>query len=251
MSDVRARHSPHDVRRVNNDLIRRTERLAAAMREFETLSLAVSHEFQAPLRVIDGMARAIGEGAQMLDVATAEGLFAIRENVATMQAMIGRLLDLCAMAGQPMELESIDMEALAGAAWSGIENRDSVEFSLGRLPVVHGHRGMLELVWANLLSGAAKRSARHERPSVQVSGGGSGEFAVYSVSDNGTDLDLDYAGKLFYAFEQIQKQSLDPGTGVGLSIVQRIVTRHRGNVWVEARRQKGAIFQFSLPTGPT
>ena len=70
---------------------------------------------------------------------------------------------------------------------------------------------------------------------------------VYSVSDNGTDLELDYAGKLLYVLEQIQKQSQPPGTGVGLAIVQRIVTRHRGNVWVEAHQGKGALFQFSLP----
>jgi light-regulated signal transduction histidine kinase (bacteriophytochrome) len=249
MNEVRTSYSPDDVGRANHDLIRRTERLAAAMREFETLSLAVAHDFQAPLDAIDGTARAMGEGGHALHPSTAQGVLAIRENVAAMQAMIGNLLELCHVAGKPMELEPTDMEALTRAAWAGIENSERVEFNLGKLPVVQGHRGMLELVWANLLSGAARRSRRHPRPSVEVTGGESGEFAVYSVSDNGTGLDLDYTGKLFYAFEQLQKQSDDPGTGVGLAIVQRIVTRHRGHVWVEARRQKGAIFQFSLPIG--
>ena len=66
---------------------------------------------------------------------------------------------------------------------------------------------------------------------------------------NGRDLDLGIAGKLTYVFEKIQSQSCQPGIGVGLEIAQRIVTRHRGTIWAEARPDEGALFQFSLPTG--
>jgi light-regulated signal transduction histidine kinase (bacteriophytochrome) len=236
-----------DTDRANRDLARRSERLAAAMREFETLSSAVSHDFQVPLRAIEKRARAIGEGR--LDPEAAQGVRSIRDNVAAMQAMIGNLRELCLQASQPLELESIDMEALARAAWAGMENRERAVFRLGKLPAVRGHRGMLALVWTNLLRSALRRGAGHETARVEVTGGASGEFAVYSVSDNGAGLDLDYAGKLSHVFEQLQKQMEHPGTGVELAIVQRIVSRHRGNIWVEARRHKGATFQFSLPIG--
>jgi light-regulated signal transduction histidine kinase (bacteriophytochrome) len=239
----------NDAGRADRDVARRSERLAAAVREFETLSSAVSHDFQMPLAMIEWSARALSENLHAPSVETGMRVQAIRANVATMQAMIANLRELCVLAGQTLELESIDMEALVRAAWAGIEDREGVALSLGKLPSVRGHRGMLSLVWTNLLRGALRRSAGQERARIEVTGGASGEFAVYSVSDNGRVLDLEYAGKLFYVFEQVQKQAEHPGTGVELAIVQRIVTRHRGNVWVEARRNKGATFQFSLPIG--
>jgi light-regulated signal transduction histidine kinase (bacteriophytochrome) len=236
---------PDDVEHVNRDLARRNERLAAAMRELETLAFPVSHDFKVPLNAIERAARAILE--RTVDAETAQGLLVIRDNIAVMQAMIRNLREHCGLASQPLELESIDMEALAREAWAGIENRERVAFSLGKLPAVRGHRDMLKLVWTNLLSNAVGRSALQEWPRVEVTGEGGAEFAVYSVSDNGPGLDLDYVGKLLCVLERIQELAVPPGTGVGLAIVQRIVTRHRGNVWVEAHRQKGALFQFALP----
>jgi light-regulated signal transduction histidine kinase (bacteriophytochrome) len=241
--------APDGAERVTQDMARRNERLVAAMREFETLSLALSHDFRLPLGAIERIARAIGEGRHTQDSVTAQGLRAIHDSVAAMQAMIANLLELCRLAGQPMELEWIDMEALAREAWAGIENTQRVEVSVGKLPATRGHRGMLKLVWTHLLSNAVRHSAPQEQPRVEITGGASGEFVVYAVRDNGKELNLGYAGKLFYVFEEVQKQSEHPGTGVGLAIVQRIVTRHRGNLWVEARPDKGAFFQFSLPLG--
>jgi light-regulated signal transduction histidine kinase (bacteriophytochrome) len=236
-----------DASGVNRDLARRSERLAAAMREVETLTLAVIHDFQMPLDAIERRAVAICKGEP--DVATAQAMLAIRDSVVVMNAMIGDLRELYQLGAAPLDLGPVDMEALAKAAWAGLASHDRVDFRLGTLPVVRGHRGMLELVWTNLLRGALRRSIEAPDPYVEVTGGESGEFIVYSVRDNGIELVLEYAGKLFYVFEQIQEQTEHPGMGVELAIVQRIVTRHRGNIWVEAHRHKGALFQFSLPVG--
>ena len=178
-----------------------------------------------------------------------QGLRSIRSTASAMQAMIANLVELCDLSGQLLHVEPVDMEELAREAWSEVESNRRVEFSVAKLPPARGHRGMLKLVWKNLLTNAVRNTTLRDRPSVQVTGGGSGEHAIYAVRDNGTALDLGYSGKLSYVFEQVQKQSPHPGTGVGLAIVQRIVTRHRGNVWVEARRNEGAFFQFSILTG--
>jgi light-regulated signal transduction histidine kinase (bacteriophytochrome) len=241
MSDSR-----DDVDRARRDLARHNERLAAAMRELEAFFPGVADDFELPLGAIESSAIAIGAGRQQPDYATFQAMQAIRDSVAVMQEMIGSLRALGKWAGQPMELESIDMATLARVAWAEIGNNAGA-FNLGELPVARGHRGMLALVWKNLLFGAARRSAANARPRVEVSGSRDGENAVYSVSDNGTGLDLSGAGNLLDAFERIQKQSEHPGIAVGLAIVQRIVTRHRGNVWVDARRETGALLQFSLP----
>ncbi len=237
--------SPDDIERIN----RRSQRLAAAMREFEFFSLALSHDFRTPLSAIERTSRAMSEVRHALDPEMEQGLRAIRSSAASMQAMIANLLELCDLAAQPLDLEPIDMESLAREAWSEVEGNRGVEFRLAKLPPARGHRGMLKLVWKNLLTNAVRHSALRDRPSVQVTGGGSGEYSIYAVRDNGAILDLAYSGKVFYVFEQIQKQSPHSGTGVGLAIVLRIVTRHRGNVWVEARRNEGAFFQFSILTG--
>jgi light-regulated signal transduction histidine kinase (bacteriophytochrome) len=227
---------------------RRNERLTAAMREFETLSLAVSHDFQAPLAAIDGTARAMGEFLK-LDQDARQGVDLIRENVASMRHMIAGLLELVELAAQPLDMEWVDMDALVTQAWHEIADTERIELRREPLARVRGHRHMLKLVWKYLLANAARRSLPRDRPWVHVTGGSSEQYSVYGVRDNGEIAELGYSGKLFYVFEQIQNQSQYSGTGVGLAIVQRVVTRHRGNVWVEARRNEGAFFQFSILTG--
>jgi light-regulated signal transduction histidine kinase (bacteriophytochrome) len=89
--------------------------------------------------------------------------------------------------------------------------------------------------------------ARSERPRVEVTGGESPGHVIYGVRDNGQGFDLGYSGKLAHVFLRLATGSEYPGTGVALAIVQRIVTRHRGNVWIDAHTGEGAFFQFSLP----
>lgn len=235
-----------DSDRQYRELARRNERLTTAMREFETLSLAVSHDFRLPLRAIDSTLRAIGDARRGLDAETRRDLEVVRDAASHLQALIDNLGGLCRIASRPMELQRVDMEALAREAWSATPRTQGIAFNLGRLPAARGDREMLKLVWLNLLSNAIARCGDQPHPLVEVAGGGGADFSVYSMRDNGTDLTLHFTGKLFYAFEQIQKQSQHPGTGVALAIVQRIVTRHRGNVWVDTSSGKGTFFQFSI-----
>jgi len=238
--------TPDDPDRLNRDLARRTERLTTAMREFETLSLAVSHDFRMPLAAIETTVRTITSGRRDLDAETRRGMQMIGGAVAHLEALIENLAGLCRVASRPMDLQRVDMEDLAREAWTATPRAQGIAFSLGRLPATRGDREMLKLAWMNLFTNALARCADHPHPLVEVTGGGSADFSVYSVRDNGAELVLHFTGKLSYAFEQIQKQSQHPGTGVALAIVQRIVTRHRGNVWVDSAPGKGTIFQFSI-----
>jgi len=235
-----------DPDRIDRDLARRAERLSTAMREFETLSLAVSHDFRMPLRAIDTTLRGIADRRRDIDPEARRELQVIRGAVEHLESLIENLTGLCRAASRPMDLQRVDMEALAREAWAAVPRAQGVRFKLAKLPATRCDRGMLKLVWTNLLANAVARCADRPHPLVEVTGGGSGDFSIYSVRDNGADIGLHFTGKLFYAFEQIQKQSQHPGAGVALAIVQRIVTRHRGNVWVETAPDGGAIFQFSI-----
>ncbi|HSS27035.1 MAG TPA: histidine kinase dimerization/phospho-acceptor domain-containing protein, partial [Usitatibacter sp.] len=207
---VERRGSPplpaEDLERENRELARRSERLETAMREFEVLAQAVHHDFRLPMAAIEAAARAVGEREPVLDRDAARAARAIRDHLASMRAMTSNLLELSRLSGQPLELEVVDMEVLVREAWVCVRRAERVQFSVGRLPQVRCHRGMLKLVWTILLTQAAAHSARCERPRIEVTGGRSDEFAVYGVRDNGQELDLGIAGKLVNVFDRIQNQ---------------------------------------------
>lgn len=228
-----------------SELFRRAGRLSAALREFESLSLAVTHDFRIPLGMIDEATRALSDASRDGDSETGRSLRAVRGGLGLIAAMMADLDEFCRTGVRPLSLEAIDMQALVHGVLETLGRREGVTFAVGRLPPVRGDREMLHIVWRHLLASAAARCADgHGR--IEVNGGDGAAFSVYSVRDNGSGLALDFPGKLDRSFEQILAQSIHPGAGVALAIVQRLVTRHRGNVWVEASPGRGIFFQFSI-----
>ncbi len=121
--------------------------------------------------------------------------------------------------------------------------------AVGELPSVLADRTLLKQVWLNLIGNALKYSGPREAPRIEVAGAAEGGHIVYAVRDNGVGIDMRYASKLFGVFQRLHRQDECPGTGVGLAIVQRIVSRHGGRVWAEGSPGEGACFRFSLPEG--
>ena len=99
----------------------------------------------------------------------------------------------------------------------------------------------------NLLSNAVKYSRNRENPMIEIGCLDQNGQTVYYMKDNGVGFDLQYANKLFGVFQRLHKADEFPGTGVGLAIVHRIISRHGGRVWADAKLNEGAIFYFILP----
>jgi light-regulated signal transduction histidine kinase (bacteriophytochrome) len=118
---------------------------------------------------------------------------------------------------------------------------------IGNLPQALGDRSLLAQVWINLLSNAIKFSAKKEQPIIEVNGITDEREHTYFVRDNGAGFDARYASKLFGVFQRLHDPADFPGTGVGLALVHRIITRHGGRVWAEGRPDEGATFYFTLP----
>jgi light-regulated signal transduction histidine kinase (bacteriophytochrome) len=117
----------------------------------------------------------------------------------------------------------------------------------GDLPDVYAFSPLLKQVFTNLLSNAFKFTRERQFAVIEVDGRQESEDVVFTIRDNGAGFDMRYAGKLFGVFQRLHSQDHFTGTGVGLSLVQRIVTRHGGRIWAEAEVEKGATFHFSLP----
>jgi light-regulated signal transduction histidine kinase (bacteriophytochrome) len=125
----------------------------------------------------------------------------------------------------------------------------AVEVRIADLPACHGDPIFLRQVLVNLLANAWKFTARRASAVIEVGASPGERGRAYFVRDNGAGFDMRYADKLFGVFQRLHGIRDFPGTGVGLSIVKRIVQRHGGQVWAESAVDSGATFYFTLGSG--
>jgi len=172
-----------------------------------------------------------------------------------MGVLIDDLLAFSRLGRQSLSTEPIEMSALVQAALAEIRGagaHSGAEVLVQPLPGVHADPVLLRQVWVNLLSNALKYSSTRAAPNIEVgfvAATDSEDYLTYFVKDNGVGFDMRYYDKLFGVFQRLHGTDEFTGTGVGLAIVHRLITRHGGRVWAEAELDKGATFFFSLPAG--
>jgi len=248
------------VEELNRQLEGKIEQMAEVNRELEAFSYSVSHDLRAPLRHVAGfsdkLARHLGEDA---DERSRHYLQVIGDSARRMAALIDDLLVYSRLGRGAMRLQPVDMQSLVAdtralldsnlRAEAGADGtvRD-VQWNIGPLPVLVADENMMRQVWLNLLGNAVKYTAGREHALIEISAqqlpDGGHQF---TVRDNGTGFDMQYAGKLFGVFQRLHKASDYPGTGIGLASVRRVLTRHGGRIWAEAQVDQGATFHFILP----
>jgi light-regulated signal transduction histidine kinase (bacteriophytochrome) len=167
-----------------------------------------------------------------------------------MGVLIDDLLAFSRLGRKAIQKVPLDMHSLAGGTYERLLTQHQgpkPNWHLGALPKAMGDRTLIEQVWANFLSNALKFTTKREQPTIEVGGISDEKEHVYFVRDNGAGFDPRYQAKLFGVFQRLHHASEFPGTGVGLALVHRIVTRHGGRVWAESKPGEGATFYFSLP----
>jgi light-regulated signal transduction histidine kinase (bacteriophytochrome) len=211
----------------------------------------VSHDLRAPLRAVDGYCGIIFEDyADRLDEKGQHLLGVVRDSGQRMSKLIEDLLAFSRSARQQIQATQVDMGRLAEQAWAEIcaaERDGAAQFTVHPMPAAQGDAALLMQVWINLIANARKYSGKRQGPVIDVSGELRDGETVYWVRDNGVGFDMRHYQKLFGVFQRLHSTSEFGGSGVGLAIVQRIVTRHGGRVWAEGRVDGGATFFFSLP----
>ncbi len=232
--------------------------LAATNHELESFSYSVSHDLRAPLRHIHGFANALRQELHSHKVVLAQSkvdhyLNVIETSSQKMAQLIDGLLTLSRVSRQAMVHQSVSVrtlvqEAIALLQGSGsLDPNHPVEFVIGDLPSLNGDPILLQQVITNLLSNAVKFSRNHPTPRIEV---GSLPDGIIFIKDNGVGFKMDYANKLFGAFQRLHSQRDFEGTGIGLAIVQRIIHRHGGSIWANGSPNQGASFYFTFNPCP-
>ncbi len=231
-------------------IVERTAQLEAANRELTAFSYSISHDLRAPVRAVDAFAHMLEEdSASQLDAEGRRRLALIRDNSRRMGALIEDLLAFVSLNRQTLNPVRLDMETIISEVWTELGAGAHARLKTGPLPPAHGDRALLRQVWSNLLGNALKFSGKREVPEIEISARSEPGEVVYCVRDNGAGFDMRHYDKLFGVFWRLHREDEFPGTGVGLAIVQRIVSLHGGRVWAESKVDEGAKFYFSLPGG--
>ncbi len=232
-------------------LNKRSEQLEAANRELESFSYSVSHDLRAPLRAIDGYSRMIlRKHADKFDEDAIDKFNVIRDSTRMMGQLIDDLLAFSRTGRAEMSTTALDIGGMIKEIWEEIKaaNPDRrMTLQIAELPPCRGDRGLIKQALVNILSNAAKFTKGREEALIQAGGDNKGREIVYSIRDNGVGFDMKYHDKLFGVFQRLHSAGEFEGTGVGLAIVQRIISRHGGRIWAEAEVDRGACFYFSLP----
>jgi PAS domain S-box-containing protein len=249
--DISARkRDQQEILNLNADLSREIAELEARNRELEAFSYSVSHDVRAPLRHIIGFSEILSdEFAQNATPEARECLERIQSSARRLQTMVDDLLKFSRLGTQELKVYATDLAALVKKVISELRHEfggRKINFEVSTLPTVECDDGLMKQVFWNLISNAIKFTSARENALIEIGQQHRDGTNAFFIRDNGAGFDMKYMEKLFAPFQRLHSQEEFAGTGVGLSIVQRIILKHNGRIWAEAQTDRGATFFFTL-----
>ena len=244
------KETEHQLQDLYDALSRRTGDLEQINADLESFTRWVSHDLRTPLRFISTVVhRLMEEHGPELPVGARESVHMIADCAREMGRLTENLLAFAHVDRAPIQKRQIDLSRLAREALTDLKADQQgrcVDVVIDELPPGHADRTLMKQVFINLLANALKftQSREHGRIHVgfvQLDGGG-----VYFVRDNGVGLEAEQASSIFSPIQGSHSAQPQQGTGVGLTLVKRIIERHGGHIWAESEPSKGATFYFQL-----
>lgn len=244
-----------EIVKVRQALEAQSAQLKATNQELQAFSYSISHDLRAPLRHINGFIVALQQRLSSTvepDAKVAHYLNVIGKSSHRMGLLIDGLLSLSRVGRRELVMRPVALTALVRTALDLLEvpwgSTATIDIIVDELPIVQGDATLLQQVLTNLLDNAVKFS--RDRHPARIHIGQRAEDGAIFIRDNGVGFDMAYADKLFSPFQRLHKLEDFPGTGIGLAIVQRIIHRHQGHIWVESMPDQGTTFFFTLPHPP-
>jgi PAS domain S-box-containing protein len=235
---------------LENLVSERTAELRQSIKELESFSYAVAHDLRSPIRAIVGFSSILIEehpanlgegGVRLLERISSAGL--------RMGQLIDALLRMSRLSVVAMDLQPVDLSAMASEVAAQLMELEPERVADVRIaPGLHAMAdpALMHSVFDNLLRNAWKFCAREAITRIEVGTESTGSETVFYVRDNGCGFDMSHADRLFGPFHRLHRDEDYAGTGIGLTIVQRIVLRHGGRVWARSAPGEGASFHFTL-----
>ena len=237
-------------KRAEEEMARSNVELQAAIKELETFSYSVSHDLRAPLRAIDGFSKImLEEYSDVLDKQGKHYLQRVRAGTQNMGQLIDDILNLSRIGRRPMEKKKIHLESIAKETYKSLEDEwkdRKVKFTVHQTPTSFADPHLIQIVLMNLLSNALKFIRNIEKAKIEIGSEARDKQTVFFIKDNGVGFDMKYVDKLFTPFQRLHRAEEYEGSGIGLAIVQRIIHRHGGRIWVESKPGIGTTFYFTL-----
>ena len=229
----------------------RTQELLDLNKEMESFSYSVSHDLRAPLRAIEGFSNIIMEDfADKLGSEGSKRVKVIISNVRQMGQLIDDILAFSRLGRKDILKTNTDLNKMAANAFEEVRRsiyfRGDETIQINDLGFAHVDSGIFRQVFTNLIGNAVKFTSKKEKPEIVVGALGTTP-QTYFIRDNGVGFDMKHANKLFNVFQRLHSNEEFDGTGVGLAIVKKIITKHGGTIRVESSPGAGATFYFSLP----
>jgi len=248
------KETENEILRLNEQLEERvkirTDQLQAANKEMEAFTYSVSHDLRSPLRIIDGYSQILIEDyVTTLDDEGQKILGIIMSNAKKMGQLIDDLLNFSRIGRIDIRRTKVNMNDLVQEVIDELRLSGTdipAKFEIHPLAPANCDPSLIRHVLMNLLSNAIKYSSTTESPAIEIGMHEENDKKVYFVRDNGAGFDMNYYHKLFGVFQRLHSHDEFSGTGVGLAIVQRIIVRHGGTVWAQAKVNQGATFFFSV-----
>ncbi len=220
-----------------------------ASKEMESFTSMVAHDLRLPLANILGCTDLLKDSGDLDD----KSKFVIDTIVSQCEIMgqlIKDFLALSQVSYSSLVKEDVDMDTLVRSIveeQTRFYTGGKIIFRIETLPAIKGDSNMLRHVWVNLISNAIKYSSKKEQSIIQIGCSSVNGSTTYFIKDNGIGFDMKQADKLFKAFSRLHNQHEFEGIGIGLSIVQKVISKHNGEIWAEGNPGEGSVFSFSLP----
>lgn len=254
-SEIRERKRAEEkLRTLNSELEQRvsdrTSELRNANQELETFTYSIAHDLRAPFRQISSYAEVLREDFDsILPDEARKYVQRIGTKARDMGQMVDDLLNLFGIAKQKIDFQPVVLNLLVQDVTLGFKtetDKRSIEWQIGDLPTLSCNQALMRQVFDNLLSNSIKYTRPRSNARIEVGCRHIDEEHVFYVADNGVGFDMENAGRLFGVFQRLHRAEEFEGTGVGLALVSRIIRKHGGRIWAEAKINEGATFYFTL-----